>query len=153
MFYITCSKQYTRSEATTLAFNEKLLAGTPSTGIVHLIEPDEFEARHNGQMLCCDRVIDCCERALRRHGVVLDPEPTPTPEPVAVAKSEHKACPHFGAVKRCFAIFQEKGLSLDEGIRAVLAELLGREVPSRHTLSGSDWMNAGTLAKQLQLVG
>jgi hypothetical protein len=57
-------------------------------------------------------------------------------------------------VKRCFAIFQEKGLPLDdEGMRAVLAESLGREVPSRRTLSGSDWMNAGILAKQLQTVG
>ena len=145
-----------------LAFNEKLLAGTVENGVIYNVETDDCEARVNGKCILCHPLQVVCERALRRAGVDLTPEPEPAPvapcaaqvAPVAIVKPSGKPCPHFRAVKRCFAIFQEKGLPLDdEGMRAVLAELLGREVPSRRTLSGSDWMNAGTLAKQLQVVG
>ena len=62
--------------------------------------------------------------------------------------TERPACPHFRAIKRCYSIFAERGLSVeDEPMRETLAQLLQKPVPSRKVLSGADWMRAGNLAK------
>jgi hypothetical protein len=57
-------------------------------------------------------------------------------------------CPFYKAVKRCYAIFAECGLSVeDDAMRETLAKLLQKPVPSRKVLSGADWMRAGDRAK------
>jgi hypothetical protein len=60
-------------------------------------------------------------------------------------------CRHYKAIKACFAVFIERGLSTDdEAMRDTLARLLGRDVPSRKTLSASDWEAAANAARWLR---
>ena len=156
-YTMTCQERNARGITVQLKFNERLIAGTVETGIVYMIETDDCEARINGECICCDPAPWTCEKALRRAGIVLNPDPEPAPvasgphrvKVVLSPQPERRVCPFYKAIRRYYAIIEQKGWERDdESVRAQLARLLGRDVPSRKTLNGNDWMLAGTLAKQ-----
>ena len=134
-----------------LGFNEVLIAGTPTTGVILDSETDICEARINGEFVCCHRLAAVCERELRRRGVRLEAQPVQLPaEPVTVTERQARPrCEFYRAIKRCFAIFQEVGLPTDDaGMRRELSRLLGKTVGSRRDLQASEWTLAGDLAKR-----
>ncbi len=80
--------------------------------------------------------------------------------PVALVKARHSAterhseaqprCRHYTAIKACFAVFIARGLPTDdEAMRATLGLLLGRDVPTRKTLTAADWEATASAARWL----
>jgi hypothetical protein len=58
-------------------------------------------------------------------------------------------CPHWNCIKRAYAIMREAGLNskADAAMRAAFSRYLGREVESRDTLSGGEWLLLGDAIK------
>ena len=129
-----------------LRFNETLLKGTSSTGIVLNIETQECEARLNGAVIFWHRLACRCEDAedaLKARGVVLDvpavapsvpQDATQEAQPVKASKGR---CLHYKAIRRAFAIATELGFDTraDEAMRGAFGRFLHRDVPTREVLN------------------
>lgn len=162
-----------------LRFGEVLIAGDAQNGVIFDRYDNECEARLDGEVIRAHPLATVCCRALSLQGVHLgawsfiddrpagfaaSPQRTVEAAPAALPAAPTKApqngskqqetantrCRHYKAIKACFAVFIERGLSTDdEAMRATLGRLLGREVPSRKTLSATDWEAAARAAKWL----
>jgi hypothetical protein len=113
-----------------------------------------FEVWVNDEMIGFHVVEDAAVRLFKRAGGVLAPEPAPLPaEPVTVTErvaASRARCCHYKAIKACFAVFIERGLPTDdEGMRATLSRLLGRDVATRKALTAGDWEQAASAARWL----
>ncbi len=156
-----------------LRFGEVLIAGDVQNGIVYNRYENVCEARLDGECVRSHALATVCARALAMQGVHLvwsfvDDRPvaappqqpqTPAPASLPVTVTERHAarrpcCRHYKAIKACFAVFIERGLPTDdEAMRATLAHLLGRDVPTRRTLTAADWEAAASAARWLPMAG
>lgn len=75
--------------------------------------------------------------------------------PVAVAPVAVKAprvrCPHYKAIRRCYAIAKERGLDCSKAGKArarhAMEDVIGQCVESRAEYTGADWMRFGDAIK------
>jgi hypothetical protein len=162
-----------------LRFGESIIAGDAATGIIFDRYENTCEARLDGECVRSHALATVCARALAMNGVHLvwsfvddrpagcvtaPPQQPQTPAPAALPAAPVQArqtaterhseapqrCRHYKAIKACFAVFIERGLPTDdEAMRATLGRLLGRDVPTRKTLTFADWEAAASAAKWL----
>jgi len=61
-----------------------------------------------------------------------------------------KRCPHFKAIRRCYAIAADRGLNTKDepAMRCAFGRALGREVTMREELNGDDWEAVGDLMQR-----
>ena len=137
---------------------ETLLAGTWENGVVYDSLQDGCELRINGECIFWHRLAVVVEREAVRRGVVLEEAAQEAVNAVALTqpaqvKASKGRCPHYKAIRRAFAIATELGLDTraDEAMRAAFGRFLRRDVPSRESLSGGDWMLLGDAMKRHQL--
>jgi hypothetical protein len=77
----------------------------------------------------------------------LPAEPVTATERVAAGRTR---CPWYGSIRRFYAVCIERGLPTDDdSVRALLGRLLGRDVPTRKTLTAADWEQAASAVKWL----
>jgi len=108
-------------------------------------------ARNQGLDLCAARAAYVAAVEVEAAQIVEKCAPATITRTVATARptvASAQRCPFHKAVKRCYAIFADCGLSVeDDAMRETLSALLNKPVASRKVLSGADWMRAGDLAK------
>jgi hypothetical protein len=75
------------------------------------------------------------------------------PVKAAQTATARPRCCFHKAIRRCFAIAKDAGLDTraDEAMRAAFANYLCRDVPSRESLSGGDWLLVGNAIKSKRL--
>ncbi len=63
---------------------------------------------------------------------------------------ERKRCPHYKAIRRCYAIAKDRGLNVKDepAMRRAFGRALGREVTTREELGASDWQAVGDMMKR-----
>jgi hypothetical protein len=86
------------------------------------------------------------------------PEPpaaheTAAPVVVAVASESRPRCTFHKSIRRCFGIAKERGLNTrdDEAMRAAFGRYLCCDVPTRESLTASDWNILGDAIKACRL--
>ena len=96
------------------------------------------------------RVLEAAQRIEAARAATLLAPVEIAPQREARAPREAQArCPFYRAIRRAYAIMREAGLNpkAEAAMRAAFARYLGREIESRESLSGGDWLLLGDAIK------